>query len=88
MGRLPEAVKAESAVRDAFGDSRDGGRGLRDRPSDSGYDHDEQGQPLRHFSWVELRDGQLQEISHRWYAPDGALRYRQTLMRAPELQPC
>ena len=52
------------------------------------HSHDEQGQPLRHFSWVELRDGQLQEISHRWYAPDGALRYRQTLMRAPELQPC
>jgi uncharacterized protein (TIGR04168 family) len=52
------------------------------------HSHDEQGRPLRHFSWVELRGGQLHEISHRWYAPDGALRYRQTLMRAPELQPC
>ncbi len=52
------------------------------------HSQDEQGQPLRHFSWVELRGGQLQEISHRWYDPDGALRYRQTLMRAPELQPC
>jgi uncharacterized protein (TIGR04168 family) len=52
------------------------------------HSHDEQGHPLRHFSWVELRGDQLQEISHRWYAPDGALRYRQTLMRAPELQPC
>jgi hypothetical protein len=37
---------------------------------------------------VELRDGQLQEISHRWYGPDGSLRYRQTLMRAAEMQPC
>ena len=52
------------------------------------HSHDEQGLPLRHFSWVVLRDGQLQEISHRWYGPEGGLRYRQTLMRAAELQAC
>jgi hypothetical protein len=43
---------------------------------------------LRHFSWVEMRDGELTEISHRWYTPDGSLRYRHTLLRAAELQPC
>lgn len=52
------------------------------------HSHDEQGMALRHFSWVELRDGELTEISHRWYGPDGTLRYRHTLLRAAELQPC
>jgi uncharacterized protein (TIGR04168 family) len=52
------------------------------------HSHDEQGRPLRHFSWVELRDGQLLEASHRWYGPDGELLYRQSLHRAAELQPC
>ena len=52
------------------------------------HSHDEQGQALRHFSWVELIDGELREISHRWYGPDGNLRYRHTLMRSAELQAC
>ena len=52
------------------------------------HSHDEQGRALRHFSWVELNDGQLQEISHRWYTLDGGLAYRHTLMRSPALQPC
>jgi hypothetical protein len=43
---------------------------------------------LRHFSWVVLRDGQLQEVSHRWYSPAGELLYRQTLHSAKELLPC
>ena len=49
---------------------------------------DAQGRDLRHFSWVELRDGQLQEVSHRWYTPAGELLYRQTLHTARELLPC
>ena len=49
---------------------------------------DDQGRELRHFSWVELRNGQIQELSHRWFDRDGTLRYRQTLLRAAELQPC
>jgi uncharacterized protein (TIGR04168 family) len=48
------------------------------------HDHDPQGRPLRHFSWVELRDGVLVEASHRWYSPTGELLYRQTLHRAAE----
>ena len=56
------------------------------------HDHDPQGRPLRHFSWVELRDGVLIEASHRWYSPAGELLYRQTLHRAaeplPEALPC
>jgi len=48
------------------------------------HDHDPQGRALRHFSWVELRDGRLMEASHRWYSPNGDLLYRQTLHRAPE----
>lgn len=52
------------------------------------HGEDDQGRPLRHFSWVVLRDGVLQEASHRWYGPDGELLYRQTLHRAAELQPC
>jgi len=52
------------------------------------HSHDEQGRSLRHFSWVELRDGEISELSHRWYEPDGALRYRHTLIRSAELQPC
>ncbi|MFZ9849061.1 MAG: TIGR04168 family protein [Vulcanococcus sp.] len=46
------------------------------------HDHDPEGRPLRHFSWVELRDGLLIEASHRWYSPSGELLYRQTLHRA------
>jgi len=56
------------------------------------HDHDPQGRPLRHFSWVELRDGALTEASHRWYSPGGELLYRQTLHRsaAPQVEavPC
>jgi uncharacterized protein (TIGR04168 family) len=52
------------------------------------HSHDDQGRALRHFSWVELRDGVVQEISHRWYTLDGALAYRHTLMRSSALQPC
>ena len=51
------------------------------------HDNDPQGRPLRHFSWVELRDGVLIEASHRWYSPSGELLYRQTLYRAPAPQP-
>ena len=49
---------------------------------------DAQGRSLRHFSWVELSDGVLQEVSHRWYSPAGDLLYRQTLHRSLELQAC
>jgi len=49
---------------------------------------DPQGRSLRHFSWVELSDGVLQEVSHRWYSPAGDLLYRQTLHRSLELQAC
>ena len=43
---------------------------------------DQQGRRLRHFSWVVFRDGDLRQVSHRWYGPDGALHYEQTLWRA------
>ena len=49
---------------------------------------DGHGRALRHFSWVELRDGQLTDVSHRWYSPAGELLYRQTLHTARELEPC
>ena len=49
---------------------------------------DAQGRALRHFSWVVLCDGQLREVSHRWYTPAGELLYRQTLHSARELLPC
>jgi uncharacterized protein (TIGR04168 family) len=56
------------------------------------HDQDAQGRQLRHFSWVELRDGVVSEASHRWYSPSGELLYRQTLHRAaeplPEALPC
>ena len=54
------------------------------------HSQDERGQPLRHFSWVVLRDGQLREASHRWYGLDGRLLYQHTLLSpaAAELQPC
>ena len=52
------------------------------------HSYDDQGRALRHFSWVELRDGVVLEISHRWYTLDGALAYRHTLMRRSALQPC
>ncbi len=43
---------------------------------------DQQGRRLRHFSWVVFRDGDLRQVSHRWYGLDGALHYEQTLWRA------
>jgi uncharacterized protein (TIGR04168 family) len=49
---------------------------------------DEQGRELRHFSWVVLRDGQPQELSHRWYGLDGRLLYQQSLQRPADLAPC
>ena len=54
------------------------------------HSHDERGQPLRHFSWVVLRDGRLLEASHRWYGLDGRLLYQHTLLSPPAevLQPC
>jgi len=52
------------------------------------HGQDPQGRALRHFSWVELRDGVVQEASHRWYSTTGELLYRQTLLRVPEPQPC
>jgi uncharacterized protein (TIGR04168 family) len=52
------------------------------------HGQDGEGRALRHFSWVVLRDGRLQEASHRWYSPEGDLLYRETLHSSPELQPC
>ena len=52
------------------------------------HGQDPQGRALRHFSWVELRDGVVQEVSHRWYGSGGELLYRQTLHRVQEPQPC
>ena len=52
------------------------------------HSEDEQGRALRHFSWVVLQDGVLQEASHRWYGLEGELLYRQNLHRAPQLLPC
>ncbi|MEY2644409.1 MAG: hypothetical protein RLZZ611_1058 [Cyanobacteriota bacterium] len=52
------------------------------------HGEDGQGRALRHFSWVELRDGVVQEVSHRWYGSSGELLYRQTLLQAAEPQPC
>jgi uncharacterized protein (TIGR04168 family) len=52
---------------------------------------DERGRPLRHFSWVVFRDGELGEVSHRWYSPEGELLYRQVLaapLAAKQLAPC
>jgi uncharacterized protein (TIGR04168 family) len=52
------------------------------------HSQDEQGQQLRHFSWVVFRDGGLCDLSHRWFGESGAMLYRQTLWRAPEQAPC
>ena len=43
------------------------------------HGHDQQGRPLRHFSWVELESGQLRHASHRWYGLDGQLLYQERL---------
>lgn len=43
------------------------------------HGHDQQGRPLRHFSWVELEGGQLRHASHRWYGLDGQLLYQERL---------
>lgn len=52
------------------------------------HSYDAQGRPLRHFSWVVLRDGALQEVSHRWYGLSGALHYHQALLQVQEALPC
>ena len=52
---------------------------------------DDRGRPLRHFSWAVFRDGELGEVSHRWYSPEGELLYRQVLaapLAAKQLTPC
>ncbi|MFM2158167.1 MAG: hypothetical protein RLZZ124_641, partial [Cyanobacteriota bacterium] len=51
------------------------------------HGHDARGRALRHFSWIELHDGELREVSHRWYSPDGELLYRQTLHNGPAPTP-
>lgn len=43
---------------------------------------DEQGRPLRHFSWAVFRDAELVELSHHWYGLGGELLYRQRLLQA------
>jgi len=52
------------------------------------HSEDDQGRPLRHFSWVVFRDGVLVDLSHRWYGASGAMLYRQTLWRAAEQALC
>ena len=52
------------------------------------HSRDQEGHELRHFSWVEMEAGVLKDVSHRWYSPDGRLRYRHTLMSAKAAQPC
>lgn len=47
---------------------------------------DQQGRRLRHFSWVQWRDGRPLHISHRWYGLDGSLLYQEVLWQEP-LQP-
>jgi len=55
---------------------------------------DDRGRSLRHLSWVVFRDGVLDEVSHRWYSPEGELLYRQLLAGSPPpakhlvLSPC
>ena len=52
------------------------------------HSEDDQGRPLRHFSWVVFRDGVLVDLSHRWYGASGAMLYRQTLWSAAEQALC
>ena len=40
---------------------------------------DASGVALRHFSWVELEDGEVRLAAHRWYDLDGGLRYEERL---------
>jgi uncharacterized protein (TIGR04168 family) len=47
---------------------------------------DQHGRALRHFSWVRFENGELQQVSHRWYGTDGALHYEERLWTAPP--PC
>ncbi|WP_353292608.1 TIGR04168 family protein [Synechococcus sp. M16CYN] len=44
---------------------------------------DQQGCPFFHFSWAEFSGTCLTHLSHRWYAPDGKVKYKETfpLMR-------
>ena len=49
------------------------------------HGQDELGRQLRHFSWVELEQGQLRHASHRWYGLDGQLLYQELLWQAEAL---
>ena len=43
---------------------------------------DSEGRRLRHLSWVSLRNGRPERLSHRWYGCDGQLLYEQMLWQA------
>jgi uncharacterized protein (TIGR04168 family) len=43
---------------------------------------DSEGRRLRHLSWVCLRNGRPERLSHRWYGCDGQLLYEQMLWQA------
>ncbi len=43
----------------------------------SGYDSN--GNLLTHFSWVEFKNGVLNDVSHRWYREDGSIAYNEQL---------
>ncbi len=48
---------------------------------------DPQGNPLRHFSWVELaEDGEIRLVAHRWYGPQGELVEDQMLLEQIRLR--
>ena len=41
---------------------------------------DAEGRQLCHWSWVEFDQANLVHVSHRWYLPDGAQAYAETLL--------
>jgi uncharacterized protein (TIGR04168 family) len=49
---------------------------------------DDRGRSLRHFSWIRFQDGELSQVSHRWYGLTGDLLYEQTLWSAAALSRC
>ena len=47
------------------------------------HGEDQQGRPLRHFSWIQLSAAGLERASHRWYGLDGRILYEEVLWEAP-----